>query len=193
MSNLKPEILTHPNIPKPLHGINPRTIMGQKWWDETRQKVYASNGYCCIACGVPKEMAYGPKWLEAHEYWNIDYMKGICEVVSIEPLCHYCHNFIHSGRLSMIVGIQKSERQVIEILEYGFKTLSNANLRCFPFTLELAKSLNAKTYGVKPYKVSLNPDIKWSDWKLLFMGKEYKSNFKNQDEWQEHYSQIDGR
>jgi len=188
---LKPEILTHPNIPKPLHGINPRTIMGQTWWNKTRQQVYASTNYHCIACGVPKEKAEVHQWLEAHEYWDIDYDKGICKVISIEPLCHYCHNFIHSGRLGMIVGIEKSQYQVIRILEHGFKILSENNLKCFPSTLDLAKRLNAKTFGVKAYKLSINPHIEWLDWKLIFDDKEYKSEFKNIDEWHNFYAKND--
>lgn len=117
---LKPEILCHPHIPKPLHGVAPRAIKGQTWWDKTRQEAYRSTDYHCVACGVHKHEAKKHKWLEAHEFWNIDYNTGVCEVKSIEPLCHYCHNFIHSGRLSMIVGKEKSKQEVIDILEHGF-------------------------------------------------------------------------
>jgi hypothetical protein len=187
---LKPEILTHPNIPKPLHGIAPRTIKGKKWWDEERQKAYKSTDYHCVACGVPKHEAKKHKWLEAHEYWNIDYNKGICEVVSLEPLCHYCHNFIHSGRLSMIIGEEKSYEEVLDILKHGFKVLSENKLRCFPHTLEFAESIGADTFGVKAYKIKENPDIKWTDWKLIFDGKEYRSNFKSIDGWSGYYENL---
>ena len=93
---LKPEILAHPHIPKPMHGLSPRTIMGNEWWDVTRKEVYAKYDYHCIACGVPKAEAIAHHWLEAHEFWHIDYRTGVCEISSIEPLCHYCHNFIIS-------------------------------------------------------------------------------------------------
>ena len=185
---MKPEILMQPNIPTPLHGVNPRTIMGKEWWDIERQKVYMSTNYHCVACGVPKLEARGYQWLEAHEYWSIDYQKGVCEVVSIEPLCHYCHNFIHSGRLSMVLGKEKTEKETIDILEHGFKILSENKLKCFPLTLEFAKSLGAKTFGVKPYRLKINPEIKWTDWKLLFQGKEYKSNFADEVESSNFYS-----
>lgn len=183
---LKPEILSHPNIPKPLHGIAPRTIMGQKWWDKTRKEVYATADYHCIACGVYKEVARGHAWLEAHEYWDIDYSKGEAKVESIEPLCHYCHNFIHSGRLTNILGGEKSEDEVKEILEHGFKILSENKLSCFPGTLELAKSIKAKTYGVKSYDIP-ESGVGWNDWKLIFNGEEYKSQFENYEAWQEYY------
>ena len=81
----KPKILAHPNIPKPLHGISPRTIMGDDWWNKTRQEVYKKYDYHCIACGVAKEDAKKHQWLEAHEFWNINYETGICTVESIEP------------------------------------------------------------------------------------------------------------
>lgn len=185
---LKPEILCHLHIPKPLHGLSPRTIMGRGWWDETRQAVYASTDYHCAACGVHKSAAKERKWLEAHEFLNVDYKTGVCEIISIEPLCHYCHNFIHSGRLGIIIGTEKSKQEVIEILEHGFKILAEHKLSCFPFTYDLAKQLKCKTFNVKPYELLESfpwekGAIRWGDWKLIWMGKEYKSKFKSFDEW----------
>jgi len=183
---LKPEILTHPNIPKPLHGINPRTIKGDVWWNKTRQEVYKSSDYHCIACGVHKTEAKKHKWLEAHEYYDIDVKTGICKLESIEPLCHYCHNFIHSGRLSAIIGKEKSEKGVKDILEHGFKILSKAKLKCSEFTLEFAKSLGCETCGVESY--NNESKVKWGDWRLIFEDHEYKSNFQSIEDWKKFYS-----
>jgi len=171
--NLRPEILCHPHIPQPLHGINPRTIKGQRWWDEIRKEVYKKYLFHCAACGVAKENAKKHKWLEAHEFWDINYQSGVCKVESIEPLCHYCHNFIHSGRLSMIIGKEKSKKEVIEILEHGFKILSENNLKAFYFTLKFAKELGAKTFNVEGYKPEVNSKLEDKDFKLLFEGEEY--------------------
>ena len=187
---LKPEILCHPHIPKPLHGVNPREIKGQNWWDEARQKAYKSTDYHCVACGVAKSEAKKHKWLEAHEFWNIDYNTGICEVKSIEPLCHYCHNFIHSGRLSMIVGKEKSKQEVIDILEHGFKVLAENDLKAFYFTVDFAKRIGAKTFGVEKYIPNVNQKLKWADFKLIFEGNEYFSKFKSQSEWQSFYNAL---
>lgn len=187
---LKPEILCHPNIPKPLHGVAPREIKGTEWWNNIRQDVYKSTDYHCVACGVHKSKAKKFKWLEAHEFWKIDYNTGICEITSIEPLCHYCHNFIHSGRLSVIINKEKSKKEVKEILEHGFNILSKNNLKAFPYTLDLARKLNANTYDVEAYEITINPNIKWSDFKLIFEGREYKSKFNSQQEWQNHYNNL---
>lgn len=183
---LDPGILTHPNIPKPLHGINPRTVLGQTWWNKERQKAYQSTDFKCIACGTPKEEAEYHKWLEAHEYYDYDYTHGILTLKKIVPLCHRCHNFIHSGRMYIL--LEKGEMKkskVVDILEYGFFILENHNLEAFWGTIEVAEMLGVKT-KVKAYL----PDphvIEWSDWKMIIEGKEYRSKFKNEDEWAEHY------
>ena len=183
----KPELLCQPNIPKPLHGLNPRTIKGEEWWDKKRQEVYASTDYHCIACGVRKEEAERYPWLEAHEFWDIDYNSGKCEILSIEPLCHYCHNFIHSGRLGMILNREKTIEEVIEILEHGFSILKKNNLKSFPFTKKLAESLGADTFAVDSYIVEENSSLKWQDYYLMFEGKKYKSKFKDRAAWEEYY------
>lgn len=184
---MKPEILTHPNIPKPLHGLNPRTLLGKDWWDMTREAAQVRTGYKCACCGVPKHRARKHQWLEGHEYFDIDYQTGVCEVISIEPLCHYCHNFIHSGRLSVIIGKEKTKSEAIDILEHGFNILNENNLECFPFTLDLANSLGADTFGVQSYSLAINKELKWTDYVLILNGKEYKSKFKNETEWRNQY------
>ena len=183
---LKPEVLMHPNIPKPLHGLNPRTIKGQEWWDVERKKAYASTGYRCIACGIEKTMAKKFKWLEAHEDFIIDYKKGTCTIKEIIPLCHYCHSFIHSGRLRMIMGCDKSEDEVIEILEHGINILRESNLKGFWATLDFAFSLGVNTVGVSPYK-STGYEAEWGSWRLILEGKEYEGLFKDFREWQNHW------
>ena len=71
-----PKYLTHPNIPKPLHGMNPRSILGKEWWDIKRREAYATHNYCCWACGIPKSKAKYHNWLEGHETYQINYKIG---------------------------------------------------------------------------------------------------------------------
>lgn len=185
---LHPEILMHPNIPKPLHEVNPRNIMGQAKWDEVRKAAYASTNYHCIACGVHKSEAKGHQWLEAHEFYDIDYEAGRVEIEKIIPLCHYCHNFIHSGRLYMVMGKEKSKEEVAEILEHGFKILSDADLSAFPFTIHLAHELDVDDHGVMP---TLSPDGEtpaWEDWRLVWDGNEYPPKYKTYQEWRERFT-----
>jgi hypothetical protein len=185
----KPQILCHPNIPKPLHGVAPRAIMGEEWWDKTRKEVYKRYSFHCIACGVWKPDAKKHQWLEAHEFYNINYSTGVVQIMSIEPLCHYCHNFIHSGRLESLIDkgeITPDEGK--EILAHGFAILKKHKLKCFPGTLTLAEKIGAETFGVKAYREE-PCGVSWKQWRLLWQNEFYHSKFKNYEEWEQFYSQ----
>ena len=184
---LKPELLQHPNIPKPLHGISPRTIKGQAWWDITRQEVYASTDYCCLACGVHKTEAKYHKWLEAHEDYTIDYNKGEVKINKIIPLCHSCHSFIHSGRL-VVTALKTNPDKVFDILRHGLKILEKNNLKGFEYTIDVANKLEIK-HNCKPIEFNMDPNdcAEWSDWKLILDDKEYYSKFKDYEDWKQFY------
>lgn len=165
---LRPEILCHPNIPKPLHGINPRTIYGKSWWDNEREKVYRNQDYKCLVCGIEKIKAKYHKWLECHEMYDVNYNTGEVKFIELVALCHSCHNFIHSGRLKVLYQTGKiSEQRYNDILDHGLKILRDNNLNKI-----LTHECNAS----------------WDDWHLLMPdGKKYYSNFKDYEEWRNFY------
>ncbi len=161
----RPEILLHPNIPKPMHGIAPRTVMGKEWWDRERQITYKQNNYCCWACGIHKTQALFHQWLEAHEFFQMDYPNGKMIFVETVALCNACHNFIHSGRMEAMVdqGAMSEDKQQL-ILKRG---------------KAIVKGL--------PKPKSPTDIAKWSEWRLVFGGAEYQGSFKTFEDWKNHY------
>ena len=90
-----------------MHGLAPRVVLGEDWWDCTRRAAYSSTGQRCIACGVSRYRAAEHKWLEGHEIYEVDFSKQTMTYKETVPLCHYCHSFIHSGRLRNLVAAGK--------------------------------------------------------------------------------------
>ena len=85
---VQPELLYHFPIPPDLHGLNPRLLLGRRWWNKTRKKAYKSNGGFCQACG-------GSGRLDAHEQYEFDFGKKIARFQNVVPLCRNCHMYIH--------------------------------------------------------------------------------------------------
>lgn len=125
----RPELLLHPPIPPALHGVNPRTIMGQEWWDSIRKPVYAANNHCCWACGVYQLDSGGP--LHAHECYLYDVGEFKAYLSDVVALCEPCHKFIHSRRLRFL------EKK--RIVARGLKILKNAGLQLPEFQVKFAK------------------------------------------------------
>lgn len=169
---LRPEILLLPQIPKPLHGLNPRTILGQKWWDRTRMEAYRRQNYYCLACGVHKSQAKYHQWLEAHEVYEYDYKRGIGRCVEIVALCNSCHSYIHQGLLQMKAERGEiSAKQYRDILAHGDRVLED----------------------VPPGHRNEMPDSSqvqqdWTKWHLVLHGHAYKSKFTSYEDWQRFYS-----
>lgn len=192
---LQPEILLHPNIPKPLHGVAPRIIKGENWWNEVRQIAYKGKDYHCWTCGIHKTKAKYHKWLEAHEIYEINYLIGEVKFIDICALCHSCHNFIHSGRLySLYRKNEISRDKIIDILEYGNSILINNNLELNPFSAKVyfeffpnKKNEMLNKYGFYKHEQCL---CEWNDWYMLIDDKKYKGKFKSFEEWNKYYNNI---
>ena len=165
----RPEVLMLPQIPKPMHGLAPRVIMGSKWWNETRQASYASTNYHCIACKVHKLQARGPKWLEGHEVYETYYIAGRMVYVETVPLCNFCHNYIHQGRLEALLDKgQITQARYATVIQHGERVLSMSGL-CRP-------------------PVHNGKEAAWSKWRLVLDKKLYKPKFKSFEEWEKHYA-----
>lgn len=160
-----PELLLHGNIPKPLHQLTPRSILGQEWWDIEREAAYKENNYCCWACGVHKSHAKYHPWLEAHEMYATDWKRGSAEYIGACALCHSCHNFIHRGRLRILLDTgQITGRKYDDIMEHGESLVNTRKMHV-------------------PKKVQQ----KWSKWHLVINGEKHYSLFRDLRHWKKHF------
>lgn len=125
-----PTLLQHPFIPRPLSGVNPRTILGETWWKHERRAAYAKNNYQCHACGCDTSDDPFDDKLHAHECYEIVWNKASAKYIGTVALCYSCHNFIHCGRLSALVEEGKaSEEKLFHVLVRGLKILESNGLK----------------------------------------------------------------
>lgn len=194
----RPELLTHPNIPRPLHGVAPRVVMGRKWWDEKRKHAYEVNDFHCWACGVHKAQALGrSNILEAHEAYSIDWARGIVRLHEIVALCHYCHNFIHSGRLwSLQKRREIPPSQFQAIMQHGFDVVVGAGLSPWWGTLMnwLQFCQRLPDWGAFDQVSHLVPESEyvqalWPDWRLIIDGQAFGPKHEDIGAWREHYGE----
>lgn len=134
---VEPKILLHKPIPYELYYINPRTLLGQEWWDKTRKEVYRSNNWCCQACGDCEHLP-----LDAHEMFEYDEIPDYtvdwdrrgevltARLTRIVPLCKKCHQFIHWLGLSPRTVTSVLNRGVKILLEAGIKVPKVKAVRC---------------------------------------------------------------
>lgn len=177
-----PSILLCPRVPTPLHHRNPRSILSEideEWWNRTRRRVYDSFDKRCACCGVHQDSQNG--WvrgqLDAHEYYDIDYTTGEVRLNMIVPLCKYCHNYIHFGRLFAQHESGKiQDKTFYSIISHGNTILQKAGLPMKNLDPTVDDNVN---------------NIDWSKWKMILTingeDKEFYSLYKNQEELEKHY------
>lgn len=167
----RPEILLHPNVPKPMHGVAPRVVLGEKWWDQEKAAARAKAGGKCTACSVNRFEAakrLGPPWLECHELYDIDYKAGRMVYVETVALCHYCHCFIHDGRTRVMYETGKITLELyLSIMNHG------------QIVLKMAKLENPRPYAGKC--------AAWAKWRMVVNGIEYPPKYSTEAEWLAEY------
>lgn len=149
-----------------MHGVAPRTVLGDKWWNAERRAAYKRTENHCLACGVHKSQAEYHKWLESHEQYDIDYLLGRMRYVGAVPLCHFCHNYIHRGRLQALLEQGRVHHaKYVAIIQHGDRVL--------------------KLKKPKPYDGEF---AEWADWRLVieYNGQvlEIPPLYKSFDDWQ---------
>lgn len=168
-----PSLLLHPNIPKPLHQLAPRTIYGDTWWQDIRLRVKTAQNHTCAACGNQPGIDSASPYLSCHETYEVDYSISRARYIKTVALCNLCHLFIHSGFLQVMVDKgQITEERREMIMDRGVAMLREAGL---------IKQWKEKQRSSR--SVNSGP---WAGWKLILDGKEYGPSFRCYEEWYEH-------
>jgi hypothetical protein len=167
---MRPEILLQPNIPKPLHGLAPRTVLGGEWWEATKFNALLLAGGYCRACGVNVAALGRGFRLECHEVYKIDYKRGRMYYQETLAICSDCHEYIHDGRLwCLLQKKQITKREYNLVMKHGRATLRMAGFKYFKPVYPLTSA-------------------SWSKWRLVVNEVEYGPAFRNEKEWRKAYA-----
>lgn len=189
-------LITMPNVPRPLHGLPPREIMGKTMWNKVRKRCYYNAEYRCEICGDDPQKGH----LHAHELYSYNFMEGTGRFERCVAICKQDHDFIHSGRLITMYKNNNPlypKSYVLGVVEKGFNLICEYNkvtkgekLRAYATFLEYLKVPSIEQemraliekYNIKFYSEPKHI-AKWGEWRLLYGNKEYPTPYANQEEW----------
>lgn len=192
-------LITMPNVPRPLHGLPPRKIMGTTAWNRMRKRCYYDAGYKCEICGADPPKGQ----LHAHELYTYDWKEGTGRFERCIAICKRDHDFIHSGRMITLYkegNLLYPKSYVLDVVEKGFKLIRDYNishpdrdplrayatfleyLRVPELTEDMVRLIN--TYNVEFYSEPRRI-AKWGKWRLLFGKREYPTPYATQGDWVE--------
>jgi len=150
-------VLTQTILPFSLHGVNPRTIMGEEEWQKVKKETQKQADHHCMCCGRSVQHIPGD-WVETHEMYSIDTEKHVFELSGFVGLCNDCHSYIHQGRLRILVAEGKMRMsEYTRIIEHGDKLLD--------------------MFGLSKHDLP-GSEIENPEWRLLYNGELYKNDYK---------------
>lgn len=181
-------ILLHPNIPKPLHGLNPRTL-DPVWWEVRRREAYRRFNDHCWACRTHKSKSRYRKYLDAHECYVINYQEGTATFVGVSALCYSCHNYIHDGRMLALCAKRRFPvSRYNAIITHGNRILSKNGI---DFKKQPGEQLMVPLFDnpfvEEPGRMRANTTPRWSQWRLILGETTYRPLYNSEEEWRKHY------
>ena len=197
--DLRP-LIAMPNIPRPLHGVNPRTLLGASTWNHMRKFCYAKADNTCQICGNKPENL---RHRHGHEVYEINYATGTAVFKQVFCVCSLCHlACIHTGR-AITLWKKHNPLYPTEFLlkgaEHAFKIIHDynqdnpgADLRAYATFLDYLKHDELKgpmeklieKYDIKFYK-EVEDMVPWGDWKLIIGDQEYPTPYKDEQAWKD--------
>lgn len=121
IENIK--ILAQPILPYSLHGVNPRTIMGNAAWNKMKIAKRSEANHHCQICDRYVPHVKGD-WLECHEVYEIDEENLEFRLIDIVAICNTCHGYVHLGLTGLLYSQGKiTEERYWEIIEHGDKLM----------------------------------------------------------------------
>jgi glycerol-3-phosphate cytidylyltransferase-like family protein len=99
----------------------------------------------------------------------VDYIVGRATYLETVPLCHYCHSYIHRGRLEAILEAKEiTQAKYVAIVQHGDAILRQAKL-------------------IKPAQHG-GGDVAWVKWRMIIDGKEYKPKIRSLKAWKKKFN-----
>jgi hypothetical protein len=140
------------------------------------------NNGCCWACGVPAGLAKELPRLEGHECYDIDYALGRATFREVASLCHYCHSFVHCGRLrALLESGEITEGKFLTIIDHGLQILKAANLSPhWHFKVVMSYGEYQPTPEERPLVMA-----DWDEWHLVVEGRTFPG--RSEENWLEEF------
>jgi hypothetical protein len=157
----KPELLLQ-ELPKPLHTITPRFILGNSEWKRLKQKASLDNNYCCWCCGVNVNDTT-PQRLEGAPIFHVEYEYKMVYFRGVAAVCYMCNQFLNLRK----------------VIDSAVKHNNTETL--FQIRLHGDALVNVVDKLINIFNASQINDFQ--NWRYNFNGVEYFSPFKNVDEY----------